>query len=128
MWSSFKHAATIGTYLYFNPGTISAILTKLRACYHVNTMSVPCQETTISANITIIISNDTNLVSVMQPARDMGVDPISLNTTTMGIADTLPIHHADDKVLSSYCHCMLEGNPCTSDTKDELIPSHLSYQ
>ena len=76
-------------------------------------MSIPCQETTISANA-ITISKDTILESVMPPARDMRVDPISLDTTTMGIADTLPIYHADDNEL-------LEGNPFTSDAKDELI-------
>ena len=97
------------------------ILTKLRAYYHVKTMSIPCQETTISANATITISNDTILESVMPPPRDMGVDPIYLNTTTMGIADTLPIYNADDNGL-------LEDNPCTSDTKDEVGECTLNFK
>ena len=50
----------------------------------------------------------------MPPTRDMGVDPISLNTTTMGIVDTSPNFHADGNGL-------LDGNPCISDTKDGLI-------
>ena len=69
---------------------------------------------------TVIIWNDTILESVIPPARDMGVDPISLDTTTMGIADTLLVYHADDNGL-------LEGNPCTSDTKDELITSPTTF-
>ena len=32
----------------------------------------------------------------------------------MGITDTLPIYHTTD-------YGLLEGNPCSSDTKDELI-------
>ena len=86
---------------------------KLRAFYDFNTMSLPCLETTISANATATISNDTTLESVTPPVRDMGVDPISLDTTSMGIADTIHVYHAGDNGL-------LEGNPCTSDTKDEL--------
>ena len=77
-------------------------------------MSKPWQEATTSAHVTITISNDTE--SVTPPARDMGVDPISLDTTTMGIADTLPFYHADANGL-------LEGNPCSSGTKDEPISS-----
>ena len=90
------------------------ILSKLRAYYHVNAMSIPCQDTTISANVTITISNDTIIESVLQPTRNLEVDPISLNTTALGIANTIPIYHADDNGL-------LEVNRCTNDTKDELI-------
>ena len=79
-------------------------------------MSMPCQETSISANATITISNDTILESMIPLAGNMGVNPKTVDTTTMGIADTLPIFHADDNGL-------LEGNPCPSDTKDELITS-----
>ena len=51
--------------------------------------------------------------------KDMDVDPISLDTTTMGIADTLPKHHAGDKGL-------LERNLYTSNTKNERISISLS--
>ena len=44
----------------------------------------------------------------------MGVDPISLDTTTMGIADTLPEYHAGDNGLR-------ERNLYSSDTKNERI-------
>ena len=44
----------------------------------------------------------------------MAVDPMFLDTTTMGNTDTLPIHHTIDCGL-------LEGNPCSSHTKKELI-------
>ena len=80
-------------------------------------MSIPWQEVTTSAHAT---SNDTD--SVIPPARDMGVDPIPLDTTTLGIADALPIYHADDNGL-------LEGNPCTSDTNVNMYAHPLlSYQ
>ena len=62
---------------------------------------------------TIIIPNDSEVEPMTPPTKEIGVDPMFLDTTTMGIADTLP-YHADDKRL-------LEGNPCTSDTEDELI-------
>ena len=50
----------------------------------------------------------------------MGVNPKIVDTTTMGIADTLPVFHADD-------NGSLEGNPCPSDTKDELITSPSTF-
>ena len=51
----------------------------------------------------------------MTPAtKDMGVDPIYVDTTTMNIADTLPKHHAGDNRLR-------ERNLYSSDTKYERI-------
>ena len=44
----------------------------------------------------------------------MGVDPKSLDTTTIGIADTLPGYHASDNGLR-------ERNLYSSDTKSERI-------
>ena len=44
----------------------------------------------------------------------MGVDPISFDTTTMGIADTLPEYHAGDNGLR-------ERNLYSGDTKNERI-------
>ena len=44
----------------------------------------------------------------------MGVDPISLDTTTIGIADTLPEYHAGDNGLR-------ERNLYSNDTKNERI-------
>ena len=63
---------------------------------------------------TINIPNDSEVEPMTPPTKDMGVDPMFLDTTTMGIADTLPIYHLAD-------YGLLEGNPCTSDTEDELI-------
>ena len=63
---------------------------------------------------TINIPNDSEVEPMIPPTKDMGVDPMFFDTTTMGIADTLPIYH-----LAVYG--LLEGNPCTSDTEDELI-------
>ena len=48
------------------------------------------------------------------PTKDMGVDPISLDTTTMCIADTLPENHAGDNGLR-------ERNLSSSDKKSERI-------
>ena len=48
------------------------------------------------------------------PTKDMGLDPISLDTTTMCIADTLPEYHAGDNGLR-------ERNLYSSDTKNERI-------
>ena len=63
---------------------------------------------------TINIPNDSEVEPLTAPTKDMEVDPMFLDTTTMGIADTLPIYHLAD-------YGLLEGNPCTSDTDDELI-------
>ena len=45
------------------------------------------QELVVLKNAAVTISNDIKLESVIPPARDMGVDPIYLDTTTMCIAD-----------------------------------------
>ena len=63
---------------------------------------------------TINIPNYSEAGPMTPPTKGMGVDPMVLDTTTMGIADMLPIYHPTDNGL-------LEGNPCSSDTKDELI-------
>ena len=63
---------------------------------------------------TINIPNDSEIEPMTPPTKDMGVDPMFLVTTTMGITDTLPIDHTTG-------YGLLEGNPCSSDTKDELI-------
>ena len=44
----------------------------------------------------------------------MGVETMFLDTTTMGITDAFPIYHTAN-------YGSLEGNPCSSDVKDELI-------
>ena len=63
---------------------------------------------------TINIPNDSEVEPMTPRTKDMGVDPVFFHTTTMGIADTLPISHLAD-------YGLLEGNPCSSNTKDELI-------
>ena len=65
-------------------------------------------------NADINVSNDVKSEPLTPPTKDMGVDPISLDTTTMGIADTLPEYHADDNGLR-------ERNLHSSDTKKERI-------
>ena len=61
---------------------------------------------------TINISNDAEAEPMTPPTKDMGVDPISLNTSNMIIADTLPENHASDNRLR-------ERNLYSSDTKNE---------
>ena len=62
----------------------------------------------------INVSNDVKSEPLTPPTKDMGVDPIPLDTTTMGIADTLPEYHAGDNGLR-------ERNLYSSDTKNERI-------
>ena len=63
---------------------------------------------------TINIPSDAESELMTPPTKDMGLDPISLNTSTMIIADTLPKYHAGDKRLR-------ERNLYSSDTKNERI-------
>ena len=65
-------------------------------------------------NAEINVSNDVKSEPLTPLKKDMGVDQISLDTTTMGIADTLPEYHADDNGLR-------ERNLHSSDTKNERI-------
>ena len=65
-------------------------------------------------NADINVSNDVKSESLTPPTKDMRVDPISLDTTTMGIAVTLPEYHAGDNGLR-------ERNLHSSDTKNERI-------
>ena len=65
-------------------------------------------------NAEINVSNDVKSEPLTPLTKDMGVDPISLDTTTMGIADTLPEYHAGDNGLR-------ERNLYSSDTKNERI-------
>ena len=63
---------------------------------------------------TINIPNNAEAELVTPPTADMGAGPISLDTKTKGIADTLPEYHASDNEL-------LERNLCSSETKHERI-------
>ena len=65
---------------------------------------------------TINFPSDTEAEPMTPPTKDMGVDPISLDTTTMSIsiAETLPKNHAGDNRLR-------ERNLYSSDTKNEWI-------
>ena len=84
-------------------------------------MSIPRQKAMTAAHATITISNNNILESMIPTVRHMGVDPICSDTTTIGNEDTLPIYHADE-------YGLLEGNPCTSDTKDEpMISLHFLF-
>ena len=63
---------------------------------------------------TVNIPNDAEAEPMTPPTKDMGVDPISLDTTTMSIADILPEYPAGDNGL-------LERNLYSGDTKNEQI-------
>ena len=94
-------------------------LTEMRASYHVNTMSIPCQETTISANVTTNLSIDTMLENVI-PAGTWKYSQYLCTLQPWVLLIHKPIYHADDNGL-------LESNPCTRDTKDELITSRPAF-
>ena len=79
--------------------------------------STLCREKLLAralAQMQINISDAVESEPLTPPTKDMGVDPISLDTTTMGIADTLPEYHAGDNGLR-------ERNLYSSDTKNERI-------
>ena len=83
--------------------------------------STLCQEKLLAralaralAQMQINISDAVESEPLTPPKKDMGVDPTSLDTTTMGIADTLPEYHAGDNGLR-------ERNLYSSDTKNERI-------
>ena len=63
---------------------------------------------------TINIPSDAEAEPMTPPTKDMGADPISLDTTPMSIAETLPKYHAGDNRLR-------ERNLYSSDTKNERI-------
>ena len=65
-------------------------------------------------NADINISNCVESEPLTPPTKDRGVDPTPLETTTVGIADTLPEYHAGDSGLR-------ERNLYSSDTKSERI-------
>ena len=65
-------------------------------------------------NADINISDAVESEPLTPPTKDMGVDPISLDTTTMCIADTLLEYHAGDNGLR-------ERNLYSSATKNERI-------
>ena len=72
----------------------------------------------------IPIPNDAYTEAMTPPTKEMVVDPMFLDTTTMGMADTLPIYH-------TAAYRMLERNPCSSDSNDELratLPSSSSMK
>ena len=87
--------------------------------------STLCQEELLAraiaralAQMQINISDAVESEPLTPPTEDMGVDPISLDTTTiciaLCIAETLAEYHADDNGLR-------EGNLHSSDTKNERI-------
>ena len=63
---------------------------------------------------TINFPSDAEAEPMTPPTKDMGVDPKSLNTSNMIIADTLPEYHAGENRLR-------ERNLYSSDTKNERI-------
>ena len=60
------------------------------------------------------IQNNADTESMTPPTKYIVVDPMFLDITTMAMADTLRIYHTADFGLP-------EGNPCSSDSNDELI-------
>ena len=75
------------------------------------TIPIQQQEPMALESATTQLPNDSKMTA---PIRDLVVDTKPLNNTTIGIANTsIGDHTADDGLL--------QLNPCTSDTKSELI-------
>ena len=87
---------------------------KLLARAQAQMQSINAEVQILIRNADMNVSNDVKSEPLTPPTKDMGVDPISLDTTTMCIADTLPEYHAGDNGLR-------ERNLYSSDTKNERI-------
>ena len=68
----------------------------------------------VRESATTKLSNDTKVGPMTAPTIDEVADAISLNNTTIGIANASPVDYIADDGL-------LKRNPCTNDTKSELI-------
>ena len=80
-------------------------------------------------NADINISDAVESEPLTPPTKDMGVDPISLDTTTMCIADTLPEYHAGDNGLRELYSSDTKNertsiSPSTSLSRDSSSNSH----
>ena len=76
---------------------------------------------------TINIPNDAEAEPVTPPTEDMGMDPISLYTTTIAIADTLPEYYAGDNGLLDSGDTKNERksiSPSISLSQDSVSNSH----
>ena len=94
-------------------------LTQMQAMYA--TTPSHQQEPVFLKNVTTKLSNYTKVEPITAPTIDEVADAISLNNTTIGIANASPVGHTADDGL-------LERNPCTSDTKREFIsPEQLKF-
>ena len=79
------------------------------------------QEPVVIKSTTNKLSNDTKIEPITATTIDEVADAISLENTTIGIANTSPVvHPADDSLV--------ERNPGTDDTKEYLIsPEQLKF-
>ena len=96
-------------------------LTQMEAMRATNPMQH--QEPVVRESATTKLSNDSKIEPMTAPTRNLAPtrDTISWNNTTMGVANTSPVDHIADDGL-------IERNPCTSDTKSELIsPEQLKF-
>ena len=99
------------------------ILTQVSALMQAMSATIPMhqQEPVVLNNATTKLPNDTKIEPMTVPTKDMVVNTVSLNNTTMGIATTSPLDHTADGGL-------LESNPATDYRKDELIsPEQLKF-
>ena len=87
-------------------------LTQMRAMCA--TIQLQQQEPVVRKSATIKLPYDSKIEPMTVPTKDLVVDTISWNNTTIGVANTSPVNPIADDGL-------LERNPCTSDTKSELI-------
>ena len=85
------------------------------------TIPMQQQEPVVLESPTTKLPNDTKIEPMTEATKDLVVDTLSLNNTTMGIIKTSPVD-------STSYGGLLESNPCISDTKNELIsPEQLKF-
>ena len=79
------------------------------------------EEPVVLESATTKLPDDTKVELMTAPTHDMGVNTVSLNNTTMGMAHTSPMDHNADGGL-------FDCNPGINDTKDETIsPEQLNF-
>ena len=95
---------------------MSDVLAGVLALMQATSVATPVnqQESVVLESALTKLPNDTKEEQMTTPTQNKGVDRISLNNTTMGIAKTSPVDH-------SAVGGLLESNHGTDDTQDDLI-------
>ena len=93
---------------------MKSILAQIRTQMRATSAAIPNPEHVVRGGAMTKLPNNTKVEPKTAPTKGVDVDTISLVTTTIGISTISPAYHTVDNGLP-------EGNPYSSDTKDELI-------